>query len=83
MIRWHKGPKNKSHVPHWYAEVDGVTIANAHCTGRPGVDDYPWDLLIEFATEARSKTSGSRDTLRDCKDAVEHAWSRRCEEKKP
>ena len=69
-IRWHKG-KGEDYVPLWYAEVAGVVIANAACTGRPGIDDYPWDVTITFG----AKHIGAQDTLRSAKEAVAHAWA--------
>jgi hypothetical protein len=69
--RWHKG-KGEQHVPLWYAEVDGIVIAEAACTGRPGVDDYPWDVSLRFK---HTKHIGAQDTLRSAKDIVAYAWA--------
>lgn len=42
------------------------TMAKAVLTGRPGVDDYPWDWSIDWNNE-----SGVEATLRDAKARVE------------
>lgn len=79
MIRWHNDPAPDA--PRWRAEVNGQTIAYAARTGRPGVDDYPWDwyflhgvVTVYDWTAYRGRTSGTVDTLRHAKDEVRTAW---------
>lgn len=72
-IRWHKRPTPDG-TPAWYAEMGGITVAEAAMTGRNGVDDYPWDWSLTDYGEAMKvrgrSTGGVCDTLRSVKGTV-------------
>jgi hypothetical protein len=54
-------------------DVDGQGVARIERTGRPGVDDYPWDwYVIEIGRGA-----GVADTLRSAKAKVAEALGAR------
>ena len=75
-------PKNaeNQYTPGYEILRDGQVIATAYCTGRPGVDNYPWNWsladgvaprTILIGGRHRSKESGRADTLRSAIDQVE------------
>jgi hypothetical protein len=92
-IHWHRD-KAPDGTPRYYAEmpigVDPITgrggllvrVADAAQTGRPGVDDYPWDWSLTDAGRERAyamlparsmtrlRTVGVADTLRSVKENV-------------
>ncbi len=60
---------------------DGVLVGTAHCTGRPGVDNYPWDWALkvparelEIGFRKQSRTQGNGDTLGSCIEQIEQ-WA--------
>jgi len=42
----------------------GTVLGHTVRTGRPGVDNYPWNWSVDFKTVDGSRTIGSADTLR-------------------
>ena len=74
-LRWHRTSTRDGIV--WWAERGGSEVANVVMTGRPGVDDYPWDWYILFRVRpddrGKGRTSGVTATLRDAKTAVAQA----------
>lgn len=73
-LGWHREPSSDG-SPKWYCEMGGVRVAEAAMTGRPGVDDYPWDWYLTDAGTAlwhtgRGHAGGVSDTLRDIKERV-------------
>lgn len=62
LIKWHK---DKSTIyPKWEAEINGNIIATAVLSGRPGVDNYPWEWYTDSDT-------GVTDSLNAAKEKVE------------
>ena len=45
----------------------GEVVASAACTGEPGRDDYPWDVVL---TEDGAPSIGAQPTLTQCIDMV-------------
>lgn len=75
-MKWHRKKFGS-----YYAVLDNRIVAEADCTGRPGVDDYPWDWALTRDGEALrkqpdapgiSRGMGAADTLRSVKNNV--AW---------
>ena len=79
-IRWHKGTDPRFGYTYWYAEIDGVRVAEARMTSHTGTEDYPWEWYLTDEGEAemvpqpnskrKPKTLGTEDTLRSVKDSV-------------
>lgn len=58
-----------------YAIIDenGFLIGDAARTGRPGVDNYPWNWSVDFKTVDGSRTIGNGSTLKECIDYIQNA----------
>lgn len=68
-IKWHR-IQMPDHAPYYSGYLGPVKVATIACTGRPGVDDYPWDWSIE---DGHGRGSGVTDTYRGAKKYVEEA----------
>lgn len=51
----------------------GEVYGNAVRTGRPGVDNYPWDWSVDFTVVDGSRTIGNGSTLAECVDYIKNA----------
>lgn len=76
-VRWHKGTDPRFGYTYWYAEVDGVRVAEARMTSHTGTEDYPWEWYLTDEGEklvipayAKVKTQGVHSTLREIKQLV-------------
>lgn len=68
-VKWHKVPGELSS---WTASCGTIEVAHAVMTGRPGVDDYPWDWRTSEALATYEITgTGVFDTLRAAKGATD------------
>lgn len=55
----------------------GAVVGNAVRTGRPGVDNYPWNWSVDFKTIDGSRTVGNGSTLAECIDYISNAVRQR------
>ena len=76
-VRWHKDFDRCFGYRYWYAEVDGVRIAEARMTSHTGTEDYPWEWMftdegekLRIPAYAKVKSYGTLSTLRDVKQTV-------------
>jgi hypothetical protein len=75
-LRWHH-ERTPDGTPKWWADMGGMNVAETYCTGRPGIDNYPWDWFLtdngHGVAVANARTGGVADTLRSVKSYVDAA----------
>jgi hypothetical protein len=70
-----KNVTNKNEVPYvpaydiYYKEQ---LVGRVHCTGRPGVDNYPWEA--SWTGGLNLPLVEAQETLRACIDCMEHLF---------
>lgn len=74
MIRWHRAHAFDGY-PYWYAEIDGIKLAEAVNTSQTGTENYPWEWHltaegIALRDVPNGHTFGVQDTLRSVKQTV-------------